>query len=68
MVGESVFSRQDAYKIVALTAADMINAKLMKCGAISRGKKIVAIAEAAGLECMIGSIYESRLCFHRSNS
>jgi L-alanine-DL-glutamate epimerase-like enolase superfamily enzyme len=61
MVDESVFSPQDAHKVVALGAADMINIKLMKCGGISRGKRIAAIAEAAGLECMIGSMYESRL-------
>jgi o-succinylbenzoate synthase len=61
MVDESVFTPQNAYQVAALGAADMINIKLMKCGGISRAKKIAAVAEAAGLECMIGSMVESRV-------
>jgi L-alanine-DL-glutamate epimerase-like enolase superfamily enzyme len=39
----------------------MINIKLMKSGGIAGALRICAIAEAAGMECMIGSMMESKL-------
>ena len=61
MADESVHSPADAIKIIQAEAADLINVKLMKSGGISKAKKIVAIAEAAKIPCMVGCMGESRL-------
>ncbi|MCG8542173.1 MAG: dipeptide epimerase [Clostridia bacterium] len=61
MADESIFSPYDAFKILKLRAADLINIKLMKCGGIHNALKIIAIAEACGVECMLGSMIESKL-------
>jgi L-alanine-DL-glutamate epimerase-like enolase superfamily enzyme len=58
---ESVFDDKDALKLVKAGAADYLNIKLGKSGGIHTGIKINAIAEAAGLKCMIGCFGESRL-------
>ena len=58
---ESVFDHHDALKLATLGAADYLNIKLGKSGGIHTGLKINAIAEAAGLKCMIGCFGESRL-------
>jgi len=55
---ESVFSPEDALKLVRMNAVDGLNIKLMKCGGIYNGLKIAAIAESSGLGCMIGSMME----------
>ena len=61
MADESMFSPYDAFKILSMRAADLINIKLMKCGGIHNALKIVAIAEACGVECMLGSMVESKV-------
>ncbi|WP_347550194.1 dipeptide epimerase [Pseudalkalibacillus hwajinpoensis] len=61
MADESVFSPQDALKVIQLRAADLINIKLMKAGGIHQALKINALAESAGMECMVGSMIESRV-------
>ena len=58
---ESVFSPQDALELIRLRAVDGLNIKLMKCGGIYNALKIVAIAEAAGIPCMVGSMMESHV-------
>jgi L-Ala-D/L-Glu epimerase / N-acetyl-D-glutamate racemase len=58
---ESIFTPADALKYIEQSAIDGINIKLMKCGGIYSALKIVAIAESAGLPCMIGSMMESHL-------
>ena len=58
---ESVFDEKDALKIIKLGAADYLNIKLGKAGGIHTGLKINALAEAAGLKCMISCFAESRL-------
>lgn len=58
---ESVFSPQDALELVSMRAVDGLNIKLMKCGGIYNALKIAAIAEAAGIPCMVGSMMESHL-------
>jgi len=58
MTDESVFESKDAMKIARYRAADLINIKLMKCGGIREALKINAIAEAAGMECMLGCMAE----------
>ena len=55
---ESVFTEADALALVKGGAVDGINIKLMKCGGIYNALKIAAIAETAGIPCMIGSMME----------
>jgi len=61
MADESVHSPQDALRVIQAEAVDMINIKLMKCGGILNGKKMAALAEAAGIPCMIGCMSESEI-------
>jgi len=58
---ESVFSPQDALELVNMGAVDGLNIKLMKCGGIYNARKIAAIAEAAGIPCMVGSMMETHV-------
>ena len=61
LADESVFSPKDAVEIIRLGAADLLNIKLMKTGGIYEALKICAVAEAYGVECMIGCMLESKL-------
>lgn len=61
MADESVFSPEDALKLMQMRAADMINIKLMKCGGIYNALKIVSMAEIYGVECMIGCMLEAKV-------
>ncbi|MGB9839571.1 dipeptide epimerase [Thermovenabulum sp.] len=75
MADESIFSPYDAFKIISMKAADIINIKLMKCGGIYNALLINSLAESAGIECMIGSMMEgtisvtaaAHLAFAKSN-
>lgn len=58
---ESVHLARDALKLVQEKCVDGINIKLMKCGGLSEAIKIINIAEAAGIPCMIGCMLESRV-------
>ncbi len=59
MADEAVFSPAEALRLVRLEAADLISIKLMKPGGIWRSKKIATIAEAAGIPCYAGAMWES---------
>ena len=61
MADESVFSPQDALKIMQTRAADLINIKLMKTGGLHHALKICNMAEIYGVECMIGCMLESKV-------
>lgn len=61
LADESIFSPKDAMRIINMRAADLLNIKLMKTGGIYNALKIVALAETAGVECMIGSMMESSI-------
>lgn len=61
MADESVHSPQDALEVVRRNAADMVNIKLMKSGGIRGASRIAAIAEAAGLPCMVGCMVETKI-------
>lgn len=62
---ESVFTPEDAVRIVREEAADIINAKLGKSGPLAVAE-IAAIAQGANLECMIGCMLESAVGIHTS--
>ena len=61
MADESLFDATDAIRLVREEAVDYFNIKLSKSGGIWEALKINAIAEAAGIQCMIGCMSESRL-------
>jgi L-alanine-DL-glutamate epimerase-like enolase superfamily enzyme len=61
MADESLFDATDAVRLVREEAVDYVNIKLSKSGGIFEALKINAIAEAAGIHCMIGCMSESRL-------
>jgi len=61
MADESVFSPADALAVLQRRAADLINIKLMKAGGIHRAETIARMADACGMECMVGSMIETRL-------
>ena len=50
MADESVYSPQDAARIVREDAADVLGIKLYKCGGLWRGRQIGIVAEAAGYD------------------
>ncbi|WP_128547704.1 mandelate racemase/muconate lactonizing enzyme family protein [Larkinella soli] len=61
MADESLFRPRDGLRLVQEEAVDYFNIKLSKSGGIYNALKINAIAESAGIPCMIGCMSESRL-------
>ena len=61
LADESVFSPEDAMKIMQMGAADLVNIKLMKCGGLYNALKIAYAAEVYGVECMIGCMLEAKV-------
>lgn len=61
LADESVFSPEDAMRIMQTRAADLINIKLMKCGGLTNALKIASAAEVYGVECMIGCMLETKI-------
>ena len=61
MADETVFNHKDAYKVLSLQAAHLINIKLGKSGGICNAMKVAAIAQAADVYCQTGSFSETRL-------
>lgn len=61
MADESVFTLQDARRVLEAGAADLLNIKLMKCGGICEAIKINALAEAYDVPCMVGSMIETSI-------
>jgi L-alanine-DL-glutamate epimerase-like enolase superfamily enzyme len=54
---ESCFTTHDAVEIVRHEAADVLNIKLSKAGGLLGAKKIAAVAEGAGLRCVVGTAW-----------
>ncbi|HET6350184.1 MAG TPA: enolase C-terminal domain-like protein, partial [Candidatus Krumholzibacteria bacterium] len=57
---ESVFTLEDAHRVISARAADCINLKIMKTG-LADTMAVARAARAAGLSLMIGGMMESRL-------
>ncbi len=51
---ESNTSLESVYKIIKKGAADILNIKISKNGGLWRSKKIAAVAESAGIPCIVG--------------
>jgi L-Ala-D/L-Glu epimerase len=56
---ESVITPADALEICSRRAADVLNVKVQKNGGVSNVLRMVAVAEAAGMKCMIGCALET---------
>ena len=54
---ESAYSIHDVMNIIRQGAADVINIKVAKAGGLYNAKKIAALAEAAGLGCVLGTAF-----------
>lgn len=54
---ESCYTMHDALQLVRHEAADVINIKIGKAGGLYQAKKIAAVAEAAGLKCVLGTAF-----------
>ena len=61
MADEALFDHHDALHLARIGACDYFNIKLAKCGGIHTALRIVAVAEAAGIPCMLGCMWETRL-------
>lgn len=61
LADESIFSPQDALKVLQNRAADFINIKLMKTGGIYNALKICSLAQIYDVECMIGCMLEAKV-------
>ncbi|MDB5622026.1 MAG: L-Ala-D/L-Glu epimerase, partial [Devosia sp.] len=60
-VDESLFGLHDAFGLLAEDAADVFIIKLIKVGGLHQARKIVGLAEAAGISCVVVSPYETSL-------
>lgn len=63
MADESCCDHHDAERLIALGACQRFNIKLGKSGGLFKARKIIALAEAAGMEVQIGGFLESRLAW-----
>ena len=54
---ESAYSIHDVMHIIRKGAADVINIKVEKVGGLYNAKKVATLAEAAGLQCVIGTAF-----------
>lgn len=61
MADESIFTPRQALEVVKNRSADLINIKLMKAGGIYQAQMINQLAEASGIECMVGSMIETKV-------
>ncbi|ADK81868.1 mandelate racemase/muconate lactonizing enzyme family protein [Sediminispirochaeta smaragdinae] len=61
MADESLFSVSDALRLIKEESCDLFNIKLSKSAGITGALAIASLAEASGIECMIGCMSESRI-------
>jgi L-Ala-D/L-Glu epimerase len=58
---EACYAPSDAMRIVRAGAADVLNVKIGKAGGLMGAAKIAAIAEAAGVRCVLGTAFGTGL-------
>ena len=61
LADESVFSYEDAVRLMEEKGADLINIKLMKTGGIHEAVRICVAADQFGVKCMIGCMLEAKI-------
>lgn len=58
LADESVFSAEDAEKVIDAGAADFVNIKIQKLGGLRPAGRVASMVENAGLTCIVGSCLE----------
>lgn len=61
MADESLWTQEDAFKLIQSNAVDMFNIKPIKCGGLFPALRIASLAESAGIRCMIGSTIQTSI-------
>ncbi|MGW5019368.1 MULTISPECIES: mandelate racemase/muconate lactonizing enzyme family protein [Streptomyces] len=61
MADESVWSPADALRLIRTRGADLLNIKLAKCGGLRPARQLMALAEAAGVGVVLGSMMETHV-------
>ncbi len=54
---ESCFGPHDAEAVIRAGSADVLNIKIAKAGGLTNAMKIAAMAESAGLDCVLGTAF-----------
>lgn len=63
MADESCCDHHDAKRLIDFSSCDLFNVKLGKSSGIFKARKIIKLAEKAGIKIQIGGFLESRLGF-----
>jgi L-Ala-D/L-Glu epimerase len=58
LIDEGIYTPHDLTALIKQDALDAVNIKILKTGLMG-GKRIAAIAESAGLPCLVGSMFET---------
>jgi L-alanine-DL-glutamate epimerase-like enolase superfamily enzyme len=66
MADESCCDHHDLERLIRLDACDYVNIKLGKSGGLHNARKMITLAESAGMKVQIGGFVESRLGFTAS--
>lgn len=61
LADEAVHSPQDALNLIRAEAADLFALKFVKTGGLVRARQIAAIGEAAGIDCVVISPFETQV-------
>lgn len=61
MADESAFGTYEVFRLLSMSACDLINIKLMKAGGLHNAVKIANFAETLGIQCMLGCMLESKV-------
>ncbi len=61
MADEAAFGPYEVFKLLSMSACDLINIKLMKAGGLHNALKIASLAETVGVQCMMGCMLESKI-------
>jgi L-alanine-DL-glutamate epimerase-like enolase superfamily enzyme len=61
LVDESLHSIQDALDLIRAEACDLFAIKLIKTGGLVRARQIAGIGEAAGIDCIVISPFETQI-------
>lgn len=61
LADEAVWSPQDLLRVIHRRAADAVNVKLAKCGGLRAARQLLAVAEAAGVGVLVGSMMETHV-------
>jgi len=61
MADEAATTEHEVLEIIRRKAADFISIKVIKCGGIMKARKILSLAESAGIQCYLGSQAETSI-------